>query len=90
MSDICHFICCPNSELNLTSLGIKAAYSAAKLQPVNQLFFSLVWWANYFYPTTAKLHPRQVDAAPVLPVHYYVVKKGGGLAARRNPHKKFC
>ena len=35
---------------------------AAKLEPnssqLTGYFFSLVWCANYFYPTTAKLHPR--------------------------------
>ena len=60
-SGVGHFICCRKGERNFAPLGIKAAYSIAKLQPnssrLTNYFSSLVWWANYFYPTTAKLHP---------------------------------
>ena len=58
------FICRPKCRIYFLSLGIKAAYQAAKLQPnssqLTSYFSSSVWWAIYFYTTTAELHPIAV------------------------------
>ena len=63
-SDACHFICCPKCEIHFALFGIKAAHWLAKLQPnssqLTSYFSSSVWWANYFYTTTAELHPIAV------------------------------
>ena len=60
-SGTCLLTWCPKCKIYFASLGIKAAHWAAKLQPnssqLTNYFSSLVWWANYFNTTTAKLHP---------------------------------